>query len=102
MGQFVQAHRPSMQKFQTHFLVLGALDLNFTRSAWRCDLSDGMLDFWKFVNDSFACDAFKALLLIRFVPMRSESYPSVVEVPVKALLVFPFTYASKDCWRNSA
>ena len=28
MGQFVQAHRPSMQEFQTHFVVLGALDLN--------------------------------------------------------------------------
>ena len=40
MGQLVQAHMPSMRKeFQTYFMDLNALDSNFIRSVWKCDLS---------------------------------------------------------------
>ena len=50
---------------------------------------------WKFVNNSIACNAFEALLLAKFLSKMSELY-SVTEVPVEALLMFPFIYLCKQ------
>ena len=90
MGQLVQAHIPSMQKeFQTFFPDLNALDSNFIRSVWRCDLYQ------------MACRR----TLTKFLSKMSESYPCVADVLVKALLMFPSTAvpisANKDSRRCS-
>ena len=49
---------------------MSALDSNFIRSMWRCDLSQT------------ACARAKI----------SESYPNLADVPLRALLLFPSTY----------
>ena len=69
---------------------MSALDSNFIRPMWWCDLSQTacgrtVLDF---VNDSTARDAFEALSLTKFWSKMSESYPSVADMPMIALLMF--------------
>ena len=75
------------KEFQTHFPDLSALDSNFIYSAWRCSS--------RWINNSITCDAFEALPLAKFLSKMSELY-SVTEVPVKALLMFPFIYLCKQ------
>ena len=88
----MQTYMPSMRKeFQTYFPDLNALDSNFICSVWRCDLSQTAC-MRKFLNDSTAYDAFEALPLTKFLSKMSESYPCVADVPVRNLLMFPFTY----------
>ena len=87
MGQLVQAHVPSMQEFQTFFQDLSALDSNFIYSMW-------ISPRWRAGEflEVRERDSFDALPLINFLSKMSESHPSVVEVPVGALFMFPSTY----------
>ena len=76
MTQFVQMHMPSMRKeLQTYFIIQcgGAISLR------RCAV--GLLE---------------ELPLTKFLSNMSESYSSLTEVPMSALLMFPSTYLCED------
>ena len=99
MGQLVQACLPSMQKGISD-VIPGLECAGFKLHPFSVEvssLSNGVSeDFWKFLHDSTARDAFEALPLTQFLSMMSEPYPYVADVPIRALLMFPSNYLCKQ------